>query len=80
MDDMTIIDLLDEQWRTLPQIRSKITGISGHELTTALRRLAEAGRIEKSAQPTTAPRRGKYRTAGRLAIELFRVKPGESRQ
>lgn len=74
MNDQTIIDLLDDQWRTVPQIRSNITGIPGHELTTALRRLADAGHIEKSCQITPAPIRGKHRNARRLAIDFFRLK------
>ncbi len=74
MEDQAIIDLLDEQWRTVPQIRSKITGISGHDLTTALRRLASEGRIEQSTQSTEAPRRGKDRTGSkRFAIEFYRM-------
>jgi DNA-binding HxlR family transcriptional regulator len=77
MDDQAIIDSLDEKWRTVPQIRSKLPGISGHghDLTAALRRLAESGHIEKSAQSTLAPRRGKNRAGRRLLIEFFRVKP-----
>jgi hypothetical protein len=38
MDDQSIIDALDTQWKTVPQIRSKIVGKPGHahDLTTAL--------------------------------------------
>ena len=74
MDDRSIIDLLDEQWRTIPQIRSKISGVSGQYLTTALRRLADAGHIEKSARSTQAIRRGRNRKGLPLEIEMFRLR------
>lgn len=79
MDDGAIIDLLDERWRTIPQIRSKVSGISGHALTRALHRLADAGRVEKSARPTQAIRRRRDRKGALIEIEMFRLKLGESR-
>jgi hypothetical protein len=81
MVDQAIIEVLDEHWRTVLEIRSKLAGNlgGGHELTNALRRLADAGQIERSAQPTPAPRRGKYRVVRRIAIEFFRMKSAEGR-
>jgi hypothetical protein len=76
----SIIDALDEQWKTVPQIRSKIVGKSGqaHDLTRALRRLSDAGHIERRAQLAPAPRRQKDRMGSARVIELFRAKLGES--
>lgn len=78
MDDQTIISALDEKWRTVSQIKSRISGRASdsQELASTLRRLAEAGQIEKFTQPTMAPRRSI--TAPPLAIELFRLKLRES--
>lgn len=73
MDDQEILDLPDEQWRSVPQIRSKAPGISGYNLTTALHRLAVEGRVEMSALPTLAIRRGRNGKAVPMAIEMFRL-------
>jgi predicted DNA-binding ArsR family transcriptional regulator len=80
MDDKSIIDALGEEWKTVPQIRSKIVGKSGqaHDLTRALRRLSDAGHIEKRAQSTPAPRRQRGRMGSARVIEFFRAKLGES--
>ena len=74
IDDQAIINVLDEQWRTVPQIRRRISGKLGsaHELMGTLRRLAETGLIERSSQPTQAVRRRQNRKVGSIAIELFR--------
>jgi hypothetical protein len=61
--DKEIVGCLDERWRTVIQIRSRLgsfgLGGSAHDLTTTLHRLADAGEIERQTLATVAPgRRG----------------------
>ena len=73
--DESIIQCLDHTWRTLPQIRTIVGSASSDtELTSALRRLADAGLVERKLQATGAPRnRRGSKLRGRREIEFYRL-------
>jgi hypothetical protein len=79
-DDELIAGILDEHWRTVVQIRSRL-GIKGSQanLTATLRRLAAAGDIEKQVRATAAPARRGNKQTGHRAIEFFRQAQSRSR-
>jgi predicted transcriptional regulator len=77
-DDEIIASGLDEHWRTVVQIRSRLgLKASQVDLTGILRRLAQAGDIERQKRETIAPARRGRKQIGNRAIELFRQ--GKSR-
>ena len=73
LDDETILNCLDEQWRTVAQIRSRLRARdSGVHFITVLRRLAQSGKIEKQTAATTAPKRIGITRMRKYEIEYFR--------
>jgi hypothetical protein len=77
VEHSSIVASLDENWRTVVEIRSRLGGKarSVSQLAATLRRLADAGYIERAEQETPAPKRERYGLAGRLAIQLYRQLP-----
>jgi hypothetical protein len=76
MDDATILAKLDQEWRTVIQIRGRIRIYDGCQdrLTTALRRMALEGRIEVDHMPTKAPcDRRQSKGPPVLLIERYRL-------
>ena len=71
--DSEVVGCLDEHWQTVIQIRSRL-GLQGaaRDLTETLRRLAQAGDIERQTEATMAPGRRGNRQEGKRAIEFFR--------
>lgn len=72
--DDQIIDSLDEYWRTITQIRSRLRdrGVFT-ELPSTLQRLAKAGCIERRAMETSLPKRRTSSAAPpHFEIQLFR--------
>jgi hypothetical protein len=78
MEHSSIIARLDENWRTVVEIRSRLGGKACcvSQLAATLRRLADAGYIERAEQETPAPKRERYGLAGRLSIQLYRQRSG----
>jgi hypothetical protein len=73
LDDETIVNCLDEEWRTVAQIRSRLrTKDSGVHFVSILRRLAKSGKIERQTTPTTAPKRIGVTRMNKYGIEYFR--------
>jgi hypothetical protein len=74
IEDSSITACLDDSWRTVAQIRGRLGVNITHagELVSALQRLADAGKIEKTEQETPAPRRRGKRLTGKLSIHFFR--------
>jgi hypothetical protein len=71
-DDDTIVNCLDEQWRAVPEIRSRLRTRDGVRLVSILRRLAKSGMIERQTAPTTAPKRIGATRVSKYGIEYFR--------
>jgi hypothetical protein len=72
-DDETIVNCLDQHWRTVAQIRSRLrTRDSGVHFVIVLRRLAKSGKIERQTAPTTAPKRIGATRMSKYGIEYFR--------
>jgi hypothetical protein len=69
-EDRQILDFLDEEWRTLSDIRGRMNGqLSSIKLAAALQRLVTEGGIEKRLQGNPIPR---TRGGMVLAIGLYR--------
>jgi hypothetical protein len=79
-DDQIITRGLDRNWRTVVQIRSRL-GLKPSQpgLTSMLRRLAEAGDIEREMRTTIAPMRRGRKQIGHRVIELFRQRQIETK-
>jgi hypothetical protein len=75
-DDEAILKCLDDNWRTVTQIRSRL-GVPATTtgLIDGLRRLAKVGQIERHALETAAPKRRGHAIRGKFAIEFFRRSP-----
>lgn len=78
MEHSLIVAGLDENWRTVVEIRSRLgrRARSVGQLAATLRQLADAGYIERVEQETPAPRRDRHGLAGRLLIQLYRRRSG----
>jgi hypothetical protein len=78
LDDETITECLDGDWRNVAQIRSRLrqkgfnVRFVNLRFVESLRRLAETGKIERQTIETTAPKRGSQKLSGNYAIEYFR--------
>jgi hypothetical protein len=77
IEDSSITACLDQSWRTVSQIRSRL-GVSidqAGRLASALQRLTDAGQIERVEKETSAPKLRGHRIAGKLAIQFYRLRP-----
>lgn len=65
-----IVASLDENWRTVVEIRSRLGGHtrSVSQLAATLRGLSDAGYIERVERETPAPKRERHGLVGRLSI------------
>ena len=71
--DEAILKCLDDDWRTVTQIRSRLGVLATTTgLIDGLRRLAKVGQIERHALETVAPKRRGRATRGKFVIEFFR--------
>jgi DNA-binding HxlR family transcriptional regulator len=74
MEHSLIVASLDENWRTVVEIRGRLGGHSRSvgQLAATLRQLADEGHIERVERETPAPKRERRGLAGRLSIQLYR--------
>jgi hypothetical protein len=57
-DEDSIIAVLNDQWATVVQIRSRMgRGTGSHKIAHALAQMAIVGKIEKKLEKTIAPKR-----------------------
>ncbi len=73
-----IVASLDENWRTVVEIRSRLGGHtrSVSQLAATLRGLSDAGYIERVERETPAPKRERHGLVGKLSIQLYRRRDG----
>jgi hypothetical protein len=78
LEDSSIMACLDQSWRTVAQIRSRLrVNVSdAGQLVSALQRLADTGQIERAKQETPAPKRRGSKQVGKLSIEFYRRRIG----
>ena len=71
VDHTTLINALDDTWRSPSQIRARVaSGAWSLDVAAALERLANSGLIDRRTQETPVHRRG----GGSLAIKHYRLR------